>query len=87
MARLGHTVAMSNEAGEPDGLPVGPLPGAVRFAADGRMEIYRDGGWQPLVELSDASLPPLFRDIGQAAEGAHAAEDSDGGDPSPQAPA
>lgn len=87
---------MSNEVGEPDGLPVGPLPGAIRFDADGRLEIYREDGWQPLVRVSDADLPPITRVIGLAAEAAASAEaapaeDADpaedsGGDPGRQAP-
>jgi hypothetical protein len=59
---------MSNEAGEPDGLPVGPLPGAIRFDAAGRLEIYREDGWQPLVRVSDADLPPISRVVGPAGE-------------------
>jgi len=76
---------MSNEAGEPDGLPDGPLPGAVRFTADGRLEIYGEDGWQPLVRVSDADLPPITREVGPAAGAAYAAEDS-GGDPDRQSP-
>lgn len=67
---------MSNEAGEPDGLPVGPLPGAIRFDADGRLEIYREDGWQPLVRVSDADLPPISRVAGPAGEAAPSAEDT-----------
>jgi len=82
---------MSNEAGEPDGLPDGPLPGAVRFTADGHLEIYGEDGWQPLVRMSDVDLPPVFR-VDEPAEGAaYAAEDSyaaedNGGDPDRQPP-
>jgi hypothetical protein len=67
---------MSNEVGEPDGLPVGPLPGAIRFDADGRLEIYREDGWQPLVRVSDADLPPITRVIGPTGEAAASAADA-----------
>ena len=67
---------MSNEVGEPDGLPVGPLPGAIRFDADGRLEIYREDGWQPLVRVSDADLPPITRVIGLAGAAASSANDT-----------
>lgn len=80
---------MSNEVGAPDGLPVGPLPGAIRFDADGRLEIYREDGWQPLVRVSDADLPPITRVIGPAGEDSggedNAGEDS-GGNPGRQTP-
>ena len=69
---------MSSEVGEPDGLPVGPVPGAVRFTDDGRLEIYGDDGWQPLLRISDADLPPVTREIRPAEESA--------GDPDRQAP-
>jgi hypothetical protein len=36
--------------------PAGPVPGAVRFTDDGRLEIYGDDGWQPLLRISDAVL-------------------------------
>jgi hypothetical protein len=76
---------MSNEVGEPDGLPVGPLSGAIRISADGRLEIYRDNAWQPLVRVSDADLPPITRVVESADEVAPSAEDS-GGEPDRQAP-
>jgi hypothetical protein len=75
---------MSNEAGEPDGLPAGPVPGAVRFT-DGHVEIYGEDGWQPLLRVTDADLPPVTREIRSTGEAAYSAEDS-GDDPDRQAP-
>jgi hypothetical protein len=76
---------MSNEVGEPDGLPVSPVPGAVRFNDDGRLEIYGEDGWQPLLRVSDADLPPVMREIMLPADPAYGAG-ADDGDPDRQAP-
>jgi hypothetical protein len=76
---------MSNEVGDPDGLPVGPVPGAIRFDGDGRLEVYGENGWQPLLRVSDADLPPVIRDIKPPGPPAYGAEDADG-DPGRQAP-
>lgn len=82
MAALGHTVAMSNEAGDPgrgpaDPIPgTDPIPGAVRFSEDGRLEIYGADGWQPLARVSDIDLPPITREVIPT----EAAAENDGGD-------
>lgn len=82
---------MSNEAGEPGGAAAHPIPGAVRFGDDGRLEIYGPDGWQPLVRVPDTDLPPitrLYRPIAKAAAAAAAAEAEaeadDSGDADPQ---
>jgi hypothetical protein len=77
---------MSNEVGEPGGGAAHPIPGAVRFGHDGRLEIYGADGWQPLVRVPDTDPPPitrLYRPIAEAA--AAAAEPDDSGDADPQA--
>lgn len=56
---------MSNEVGEPGAGPAEPVAGAVRFTADGHLEIYGADGWQPLLRMIDVDAPAVTREIGQ----------------------
>jgi hypothetical protein len=72
---------MSNEVSGPGRLPAGPVPGAVRFGKEGRLEIFGEDGWTPLQQLSDADMPPITRNISLAPP----EESDETGDPDGQA--
>jgi hypothetical protein len=73
---------MPNEVSGPGGLPAGPVPGAIRFGKEGRLEIFGEDGWTPLQQVSDADMPPITRKVPPAPP----AESDETGDPDGQAP-